>query len=146
IKLLWTDEDSNFDGRYYSLRDAVGNPRPIQKPGPPIWIGAAGPSMLRVVARHADVWNPASEGLEAARAAGQQLLAACREVGRDPAQIRWSAQLPFDGNNPSVVLDELRHWHDAGFTELIIYCSGLDPLKAAEVAAAKLLPALNQYR
>jgi probable F420-dependent oxidoreductase len=146
MRLLWTHEVSSFEGRYYTLRNAVSNPPPVQHPRPPIWIGAAGPAMLRVVARMADVWNPAGEGLEAARAASQELLAACREVGRDPVDIRWSAQLAFDGSNPSTTLDELHRWHDAGFTELIIYCSGAQAAKAAGVAADAILPSLDQLR
>ena len=57
IKSLWTEERSTFEGRYYRLRDAIANPKPVQRPHPPIWIGASGPQTLRLVARHADVWN-----------------------------------------------------------------------------------------
>jgi len=57
IKSLWTENRTNFDGRYYKMTDAIANPKPIQKPYPPIWIGASGPSTIRLVARHADVWN-----------------------------------------------------------------------------------------
>ena len=144
IRLLWTRERSSFDGRYYRLRDAVANPKPIQQPHPPIWMGAGGPAVLRVAARHADVWTPAGEGLEEAAAAGRELLAACRAVGRDPAEVRWAAQLGFDGADPAALLDELRRWHAAGFAELVIYCGGADPARAAEVAAGQVLPRARQ--
>src|SRR5437660_10556104 len=55
IKSLWTEERTNFEGRYYHLTDAIANPKPAQKPHPPIWIGASGETTLRLVARHADV-------------------------------------------------------------------------------------------
>jgi len=144
IRMLWTEELSNFDGRHYRLQNAVGNPKPVQTPHPPIWIGADGPEMLRIAARHADVWNPAGDGLDAARAAGNRLTAACAEVGRDPAGIRWSAQLSFDGTNPAATISELMRWRKAGFTELVISCTGTDPVQAAEVAAERLLPAARQ--
>lgn len=144
IRMLWTEELSNFDGRHYRLRNAAGNPKPLQKPHPPIWIGADGPEMLRIAARHADVWNPAGDGLDAASAAGQRLITACGEVGRDQRAIRWSAQLSFDGTNPAMTVRELERWRNAGFTELVISCSGADPVRAAEVAAEKLLPAARQ--
>src|SRR3989454_11872120 len=57
IKSLWTEERTNFDGRYYHLKDAIANPKPIQQPYPPLWIGRPGVTTLRLVARHADVWN-----------------------------------------------------------------------------------------
>src|SRR5438445_12123602 len=57
IKFLFTQDRTNFEGRYYRFTDAIANPKPIQKPHPPIWIGAQGESTLRLTARHADVWN-----------------------------------------------------------------------------------------
>src|SRR5438270_10079307 len=51
MRLLWAQQQSNSEGQYYLLRDAVGNPRPIQQPAPPIWIGAAGPATLRLATR-----------------------------------------------------------------------------------------------
>src|SRR5712691_7774919 len=39
IKLLWTEDRASFDGEHYRLVDAVANPKPVQHPGPPIWIG-----------------------------------------------------------------------------------------------------------
>jgi alkanesulfonate monooxygenase SsuD/methylene tetrahydromethanopterin reductase-like flavin-dependent oxidoreductase (luciferase family) len=144
IKRLWTQERSTLDGRYYRLRDAVANPKPIQRPHPPIWIGASGPMMTRLAARHADVWNWAGEGLEDARAAGEELNAACRLLGRDPQAIRWSAQFGFDGEDPGAMIEELRRWHAAGFTELVVSCSGPDPVRAARVAAEKILPTIRR--
>ena len=83
IKSLWTAERTSFHGRYYELNDAIANPKPAQKPYPPIWIGASGESTLRLVARHADVWNAAGGG-DAARM--KELIAmleeACGAVGR----------------------------------------------------------------
>ncbi|MBO0744158.1 MAG: LLM class flavin-dependent oxidoreductase, partial [Candidatus Dormibacteraeota bacterium] len=58
IKGVWTEERVTFEGRYYQLHDAIANPKPVQKPHPPIWIGAGGEQMFRLVARYADVWNP----------------------------------------------------------------------------------------
>src|SRR5437588_245301 len=59
IKLLWTEDEANFDGQYYHLKDAICNPKPVQKPHPPIVVGGTGEKkMLRVVATHANEWNP----------------------------------------------------------------------------------------
>ena len=58
IKLLWKHQTSTFSGEYYSIKDAVCNPKPIQKPHPPIMIGGTGEKhLLKTVARHADRYN-----------------------------------------------------------------------------------------
>ena len=145
LKLLWTQERSNFDGRFYRLDNAVGNPKPIQNPHPPIWIGAAQPAVLRIAAAKADVWNWAGDGFEAAQQAGRQLMANCEAIGRDPSAVRWSAQLGFNGSHSGELLEELSRWCAAGFTELVISCGGArDPVRAAEVAAVEVLPKARQ--
>jgi probable F420-dependent oxidoreductase len=143
IQMLWTQDRSDYQGRYFRLEQAAANPRPMQKPHPPIWVGAGGPRTLRIAASRADVWLPSMGDLEAAEAAGRQLAADCRAIGRDPAEIRWSAQVQFDGSDPQAAIAELRRWLGAGFTELVVYCAGPDPVRAAEVAVEKLLPELR---
>jgi F420-dependent oxidoreductase-like protein len=94
ITRLWTEESVTFEGRFYSLRDALCEPKPIQRPRPPIVIGGEKPKMLRVIARHADEWNVPNHGdaQEWARISAD-LDAACMEIGRDPSEIRRSVQL-----------------------------------------------------
>ncbi|MGH3674725.1 MAG: TIGR03560 family F420-dependent LLM class oxidoreductase [Mycobacterium sp.] len=95
IRRLWTDESVTFDGRFYAVREALAEPKPLQKPHPPIVVGGEQPKMLRVVARHADEWNVPMSGGDAKdwAAVSARLDEACREVGRDPAEIRRSVQL-----------------------------------------------------
>src|SRR6266567_4887060 len=79
ILSLWINDRTTIDGRYYHFKDAIADPKPIQKPHPPIWIGAGGEQMMMVVARYADVWN--SAGAASPEAAGEQsrkLDEACR--------------------------------------------------------------------
>src|SRR6185437_3479218 len=95
VKLLWTEERSDFEGRHYRLAKAIANPKPVQKPHPPIWIGGSGErKTLRVVAQHADVWNlPGQQGLDEAVRLSGVLDDHCAAVGRNPAEIRRSVQL-----------------------------------------------------
>jgi F420-dependent oxidoreductase-like protein len=94
IRRLWTEESVTLDGRFYTVRDALCEPKPIQRPHPPIVIGGEKPKMLRVIARHADEWNVPSHGDvdEWARVSGD-LDDVCAEIGRNPAEIRRSIQL-----------------------------------------------------
>ena len=153
IRSLWTEERTNFDGRYYTMRNAVANPKPVQKPYPPIWIGSGGPSMLRLTARHADVWNAggtAGRQLEGAVAASQQLDEACAAIGRDPNEIRRSVQVGA-GADSTETIDRVRQFHEAGFTEIILMLSGgtmatnADPVRTAAMLAENVLPDLRAH-
>jgi F420-dependent oxidoreductase-like protein len=141
IRALWTEETANFDGRYYTLTDAISNPKPLQKPYPPIWIGGSGEKLtLRVVAEHADVWNAMGSVEECVRKA-EILKAHCEAVGRDPAAIKHSTQLRFEPDDPEDMVRQLEAFNAAGFTENIIYVSSEgDPVRAAEIAAEQVLP------
>lgn len=57
IRRLWTEKSVTHAGRFFTLDDALCEPKTLQQPHPPIVIGGSGPKMLRVIARHADEWN-----------------------------------------------------------------------------------------
>ena len=142
IKSLWTEERTNFDGRYYQMRDAIANPKPLQKPYPPIWIGASGETTIRLVARHADVWNTGADRIDKNPEVISSLDEACGEVGRDPSEIRRSIQYAWDGQDRSRLLEQSARYFELGFTEQIFM---LDPTKAT-VLANKLAEALPELR
>jgi len=93
IRGLWTRDNVSFAGKYYTLKNANLNPKPVQKPHPPIWTGSMyGRSrMLRVIAKHADAWTISSLYLPTPMELQQvkeTLDGYCRELGRDPNQIQ----------------------------------------------------------
>ena len=118
IKSLWTEERTNFDGRYYRMKDAIANPKPIQKPHPPIWIGASGETTMRLVARYADVWNTGTSEIDKGTEVITRLEDACGEVGREPSEIRHSIQFGWDGEDRSRLLEQSARYFELGFTEL----------------------------
>jgi F420-dependent oxidoreductase-like protein len=142
IKSLWTEERTNFDGRYYQMKDAIANPKPLQKPYPPIWIGASGETTIRLVARYADVWNTGADKIDKNPEVISSLGEACGEVGRDPSEIRRSIQYSWDGQDRSRLLEQSARYFELGFTEQIFM---LDPTKAI-VLANKLAEALPELR
>jgi probable F420-dependent oxidoreductase len=148
IKSLWTQQRTDFDGRYYTMSNAVANPKPVQNPYPPIWIGASGAATLKLTARHADVWNAAGGDLEKAVGVSKQLDEACEAIGRDPDEIRRSVQVPA-GDDPAAIVDRVQRFAEAGFSEVIIILSGghmptnADPVGTATMLAEKVLPELR---
>jgi F420-dependent oxidoreductase-like protein len=143
IVSLWTKERTTIDGQYYQFKDAIANPKPLQKPHPPIWIGAGGDQMLKIVARYADVWNVAgASSPESAGELSRKLDEACGPIGRDPARIRRSVQHMWDGKDQNQLVDRIGSYIQAGFTEQIINCQGPDRARVAE-AAAEALPDLR---
>jgi alkanesulfonate monooxygenase SsuD/methylene tetrahydromethanopterin reductase-like flavin-dependent oxidoreductase (luciferase family) len=152
IRSLWTQERTDFDGRYFTMKNAIANPKPVQKPYPPIWVGSGGPTMIKLTARHADVWNvsgAAGRDVESAVAAGKELDEACAAIGRDAGEIRRSVQIPA-GTDASEVAERVHAFYEAGFSEVIIMLSGgnmptdSDPVKTAEMVAGQVLPQLGR--
>ena len=101
VDRLLSHETSSFEGSYYRVKDAAMNPRPVQRPRPPIVIAALGPAMLRHAARYADNWNSLSfaASFERQLAETAERIAriddACAAIGRDPSSLRRS-YLMFD--------------------------------------------------
>jgi F420-dependent oxidoreductase-like protein len=95
IKRMWTQDEASFHGIYYQIDGAVNNPKPVQKPHPPLQIGGRGEQlMLRLVAKHADIWNVAAgTSLEEYRHKAAVLAEHCHAIGRDPATIERSRQM-----------------------------------------------------
>jgi alkanesulfonate monooxygenase SsuD/methylene tetrahydromethanopterin reductase-like flavin-dependent oxidoreductase (luciferase family) len=103
IKRLWTeDQPFDFDGRCYQLSGAICEPKPLQRPRPPIMIGAGGErSALRVVARHADIWASPTFTAADFRHRSAVLDEHCVAIGRDPAEITRSVQVFFTAQKPA---------------------------------------------
>ena len=90
IVRLLGDGPAHFTGRYYQLDGAHPHPKPIQRPRIPLLIGTTSAGrMLRIVARYADEWDvPGITSPTAYRARRERLEAYCREINRDPHEIR----------------------------------------------------------
>jgi alkanesulfonate monooxygenase SsuD/methylene tetrahydromethanopterin reductase-like flavin-dependent oxidoreductase (luciferase family) len=144
MKLLWSEPRSTYKGRFYDLKEAIAEPKPVQRPHPPIWIGSKGERMLRLTARHADVWHSNARTFEEGVALSKALDAACTKAGRDPASLRRSISVRF--TSPDETLKNAKAAVDAGFSELLLMIGGPapvgDPRQRAEGAAA-LLPRLR---
>ncbi len=118
IRRLWTeDRPFDFHGTYVDLVGAFCNPKPLQRPHPPIVIGGRSTATLRVVAEHADVWNIPGGDLDDRSVLLDRL---CAEIGRDPATITRSIFLPVSYDEPSTTRDAAREAIAAGFRHVVL--------------------------
>ena len=95
IKELWTRRSASFSGRYYMLKDAICNPKPIQKPHPIIMVGGSGEKyLLKVVAKHADRYNNFFGSPNELKKKIAVLKEHCNTFRKDYKQIQHSVVLP----------------------------------------------------
>jgi alkanesulfonate monooxygenase SsuD/methylene tetrahydromethanopterin reductase-like flavin-dependent oxidoreductase (luciferase family) len=132
IRRLWTEaEPFDYDGEYLHLTGAFGNPKPVQRPHPPILIGGRSTATLRVVAEHADVWNIAGGDIEDAIGRSAVLDRFCAEIGRKPTSITRSIFLPVSYDHPGHTRDSIAEAVDSGFQHVVL---GLSPPYPEHVA------------
>jgi F420-dependent oxidoreductase-like protein len=122
IILLLSQETSTFDGTYVQLRDARCEPKPVQRPHPPIVIGGNGRTRtLRTVARFAQHWN-STAGIDHWPAVKATLEERCSEVGRDPRTIECSVNLRLDpGGDVGAIAESAAAFADAGADIGVVY-------------------------
>jgi F420-dependent oxidoreductase-like protein len=89
---LWEEPDGwSFSGKKVRIESASFNPKPVQRPHPPIIVGGEGsPRSLRLAARYADEYNMSSSGPDRCAEAFARLDEECRKIGRDPAAVAHS--------------------------------------------------------
>lgn len=142
VKRLWDEaEPFDFEGRCYRLRGAICEPKPVQRPRPPIMIGAGGERVgLRVVARHADIWASPAFSPDAFRHQSAVLDEHCAAIGRDPVEITRSAQVFFTAQEPAAAAtarypgpagarDMIAELIAAGATHLVLACVGMPSVR-----------------
>lgn len=167
IKLLLTENKANFKGKYYNLTDAPCDPKPVQKPHPPIWIGGAGKRTMRVAAQHADGWNTFLLPLEDYRGLLKVLDEHCSAIGRDPSTIQKSlafamaigrtgeeasrklekypeARRPVVvGGTPESCIARLKQYASLGVNHFIINMDAPYDFESLELFAKNVLPAFR---
>jgi alkanesulfonate monooxygenase SsuD/methylene tetrahydromethanopterin reductase-like flavin-dependent oxidoreductase (luciferase family) len=140
IKKLWTDaEPFNYNGTHVQLTGAFGNPKPIQRPHPPIIIGGRSTKLLRVVAEHADLWNIPGGDLDDAVERSALLDRYCTEIGRDPASVVRSMYLPVSYDQPDVTRDAIGRAVNAGFGHLVLGLPDPYPVGVAQWVVDELI-------
>jgi len=115
IVSLLEHESTDFSGRYYHLDRARCEPKPVQRPHPPICIGGGGEKRtLRTTARFAQHWNFLGGTPEEFAHKREVLERHCREIGRDPAEITLSSHVRLDPTNPGATAETAAKLQDVG--------------------------------
>ncbi|GLY63409.1 TIGR03560 family F420-dependent LLM class oxidoreductase [Amycolatopsis taiwanensis] len=113
---LLSQPTTTFEGKHFRLTEARCEPKPVQRPHPPIVIGGRGPKRtLRAVARWAQQWNAITQNADQWRELKETLLVRCAEVGRKPEEIVCSVNVRIDpekGIGPAV--EEVASYREAG--------------------------------
>jgi alkanesulfonate monooxygenase SsuD/methylene tetrahydromethanopterin reductase-like flavin-dependent oxidoreductase (luciferase family) len=124
IHLLLTQEESDFEGRFFRLTKARNEPKPVQQPRPPIVIGGKGEKRtLRLVARFASMWDAlfVEDEKDEWLRLRDVLWAHCEDVGRDPAEISCSSHLSMGPDpDPPEVASRCGVMFDAGVDVVIL--------------------------
>jgi alkanesulfonate monooxygenase SsuD/methylene tetrahydromethanopterin reductase-like flavin-dependent oxidoreductase (luciferase family) len=105
VRSLLTNDTTTFQGKYYTVTDAMCDPKPVQQPFP-ILVGGIGEELsMRIVAESADIWNNwTSPDTETYQQKLDALSRHCRDVGRDPSEIRKSMHIkPLIGETEAEV-------------------------------------------
>ena len=168
---LWdvpAGERFSFAGKFYSVTDSPGLPKPVQRPHPPILIGGKGPRRTpQLAARYADEFNVAFVSLEDTGAAFGRVREACQAAGRDPGSLVYSAaqtvccgrdeaelarraqatgyDLAFLraeglGGTPDEIVDRIGTFAELGATRMYLQVLDLHDLDHLELIASEVLP------
>src|SRR5262245_55904724 len=161
---MWTEPRTTFHGRYFHVEDAILEPKPVQKPRPPVMIAGGGEQLtLRAVARLADACNLTGGDVAEVRSKLAVLRGHCEAVGRDHHTIEktyvqsWllardaaavaakRERLPVRGWPPGFVgtvseaVDLIGHYQDAG-VDLLIHSDRWDDAETRELFASEVMP------
>jgi alkanesulfonate monooxygenase SsuD/methylene tetrahydromethanopterin reductase-like flavin-dependent oxidoreductase (luciferase family) len=139
IHKMWTEEPyASFNGKYYQIRNAYCNPKPIQKPYPPILVGGGGErKTLKIVAKYADACNLFGS-LETVRKKLDTLKEHCKSVGRDYDSILKTklSAIIIDDNSDVVknrVRETFRGIPEEQIKEFVIYGTPEDVSRQIEM-------------
>ncbi|MGH7909239.1 MAG: LLM class flavin-dependent oxidoreductase [Thermodesulfobacteriota bacterium] len=167
IKKMLTERQVSFKGKYYNIAKAVCNPKPIQKPCPPIWIGGAGKKTLELAAKHADAWNYGLCTYDKYLNKLSFLKDYCRIIdrkyegmvkgwqgamllGKDEEELRsrmnmlvkgvWKTSGLVIAGTPEKILKEIERYVTIGVNYFTIYYPDLPDLRSLQLFAEHIIP------
>jgi F420-dependent oxidoreductase-like protein len=169
MRRMWSEPQVKFDGHYFHTDDVYCEPKPVRRP--PILIGGGGERvLLKLVAKHADIWNNLAVHIEQLAHKAAVLRRHCERLRRDPATLRISQQTMvvigsdeadaksksekatriYGGHMGSGIsgtaaqcIDKIRALHQHGCSLIIIEFFGRDIREPATLFAEQVMPAFE---
>ncbi|MGH8915981.1 MAG: LLM class F420-dependent oxidoreductase [Acidimicrobiia bacterium] len=143
IHRLLTQETTDFDGEFYTLREARNEPKPIQSPRPPIVIGGRGEKRtLRLVARYASMWDAmfAEDEPDEWQRLHEVMIGHCLDIGRDPTEVACSSHLRVGPDpDPSDVAERSARLFARGIDVVILGLTSAHDGATVEALASALV-------
>jgi probable F420-dependent oxidoreductase len=162
FNLLWAQERPQFKGRFYQFDEVAVNPRPVQQPRFPIWIGGESEPAQRRAARHADAWFSYFVKITARELAArfEQVRAWAAEAGRDPDDVKLCCVRPIDVTDepvpqeddtlrgtPEQLVEALRAYQEVGVQHMALqFMRGRWPERKEQIETfgREVIPALRR--
>ena len=137
---LLSQETTTYDGKYIRLREARSEPKPLQRPHPPLTIGGNGPRRtLRAAARWAQQWNSLNnKSVVEWKDRHEILLQHCADVGRDPGEVLCSVNVML--TDPRAVAEQAAEYREAGVGLVVVGLPRPHDPKVLEPLAEALAP------
>lgn len=144
MRILWRDGAGTFNGRFYRFTDMHLNPKPVQNPGPPCWIGGSSDAALQRVLRRGDGWHPTRVTPEDFRARLAVLRDMAAREGRDLGRIALCPKPSYDRCRD---VETFMAFKQAGATDILIdfLTDKLDDLyRGLDAMAHDILPRVRE--
>ncbi len=119
LRICWTEKEPSYQGEMVQFPPVFCDPKPVQKAGPPIFLGGHVPKALERVARTYDGWCPLAFDPEDYKTKVASIRTMAKEFGRDPDALQMSAFIdPKDG---TLSADEMKAYRDAGASRIVLF-------------------------
>jgi probable F420-dependent oxidoreductase len=142
LRELWTKEEVSYEGELVKFPPLKIGPKPAQKSGPPIYLGAHDPKYaVKRVAQYADGWFPANLPPEKFKEVIPEIKRLAKDQGRDPEKIEFGVLMMAQGDGPSI--DTMKQYQDAGVSRIITLAwaaasgSGVEAVKGLAAIAER---------
>jgi probable F420-dependent oxidoreductase len=138
LRICWTQPEPSYHGELVSFPPVYCDPKPVQKSGPPIFLGGHVPKALERVARTYDGWCPLANDPADYATKVNTIRQLAREFGRNPDSLTMSAFV--DPENGALATDRLKAFRDAGAGRIVLFSQPF----AKEIAEGKALECIDR--